>query len=237
MSDKDNPWIYFVVRPVSFYPTWLFLRLGISANQTTLIGLIVGIIGCVFLAFGSYWAAITGAALVNIAVLLDVMDGNVARYSNSATRYGDYLDRMASAIITLLMFITVGVGVFNHPDPYLNSLSQIFLGANIDRSIYLVLGLLIALLSIFGFLVSANLWAVFSHKPIDFYGLEARHGVSLWGIIYKVGLGVNSLIWPLLLVAAVTTSLSIFLLLWTIVATCYSITVTARALFYSRRLE
>jgi len=213
------------------------LRLGISANQTTLIGLIVGIIGCVFLAFGSYWAAITGAALVNIAFLLDVMDGNVARYSNSPTKYGDYLDRMASAFITPLMFITVGVGVFNHPEPYLNSLSQIFLGADIDRSIYLVLGLLIALLSTFGFLVSANLWAVFSQKPIDFYGPEARHGVSLWGIIYKVGLGVNSLIWPLLLVAAVTKSLSIFLLLWTIVATCYSITVTARTLFYSRRLE
>lgn len=237
MSDKDNPWIYFVVRPVSFYPTWLFLRLGISANQTTLIGLIVGIIGCVFLAFGSYWSVITGAALVNIAFLLDVMDGNVARYSSSSTRYGDYLDRMASAIIIPLMFIAVGVGVFNYPDPYLNSLSQSFLGVDVDRNIYLVLGLLIALLNIFSFLVSANLWAVFSYKPIDFYRPEARHGVSLWGIIHKVGLGVNSLIWPLLLVAAVTKSLSILLGLWTIVATCYSITVTARALFYSRRLE
>ena len=74
--DKDYPWLYFVARPISFYPTWLLLKLGITANQATLIGLIISIIGCIFLAFGSYWAAIIGVVLVNIGYLFDVIDGN-----------------------------------------------------------------------------------------------------------------------------------------------------------------
>lgn len=236
-SDKDNPWLYFVARPVSVYPTWLLLKLGVNANQTTFIGLIISITGCVFLAFGSYWAAIAGAALVNIGFLFDVIDGNVARYSNSCTKYGEYIDRMASAIITPLMFITVGIGLFNHADPCLNSLAQIFLGMDVGSNIYLILGLISAILCILGLLVTANLWAVFSLRPVDFYRPKARHGVSLRGIIYKVGLGVNGLIWPILLVAAIADFLSIFLFLWTIEIACYSITVAARAFYEGRRLE
>lgn len=236
-SDKDNPWLYFVVRPVSIYPTWLLLKLGINANQTTFIGLTISIAGCVFLAFGSYWAAVAGAALVNIGFLFDVIDGNVARYSNSCTKYGEYIDRMAAAFIIPLMFITIGIGVYNHPDPYLNSLAQIIFGMDVGRNIYLILGLISAILYIFGLLVTANLWAVFSLKPADFYRPKARREVSLRGIIYKVGLGVNGLIWPLLLVAAVAEFLSIFLLLWAIEIACYSITVAARAFYDARRLE
>lgn len=236
-ADRDNPWLYFVVRPISFYPTWLFLRLGISANQTTLIGFIISIAGCIFLVFGSYWATIVGATLLNIGVLLDVIDGNVARYSNSCTKYGEYIDRMASAIITPLMFITIGIGVFNHPDPRLNSLAQIFLGMDVGRNIYLILGLVSAFLCILGLLVTANLWAVFLLRPVDFYRPKARHEVSLSSIIYKVGFAVVGLTWPILLVAAIADFLSIFLLLWTIVAACYFITVAAQAFYNGRRLE
>ncbi len=235
--DKDYPWLYFVVRPVSLYPTWLLLKLGVNANQVTLIGLIISITGCIFLAFGSYWAAIIGAALVNIGYLFDVIDGNVARYNNACTKYGEFMDRMVTAIVIPLMSITVGIGVFNHPDPYLNSLAQVFLGMDVGRNIYLILGAISAFLYIFGLLVTANLCAVFSPNSVDFYRPKARHKVSLWNIIYKVGRGAMSLTWPILLVAAVAKFLSIFLLLWIIVTACYSISVTTRAFYDGRRLE
>ena len=86
--EVDNPWCNFVVRPISYYPSWLFLRLGISANKVTVIGSIIGVIGCVFLAFNGYWQAITGAILVNIRFLFDVIDGNIARCTNSCSKYG-----------------------------------------------------------------------------------------------------------------------------------------------------
>ncbi len=235
-SDKDDPWLYFVVRPISFYPTWLFLKLGISANQTTYIGLIIGVIGCIFLASGSYWAIIAGAVLVNIRFLFDVVDGNVARYTNSCTKYGHYIDGITTYIMVPLTFITIGIGVFNHPDTYLNSLSHFLLGIDIDRNVYLILGILGALLSTWGFLVTSNLAAVFFVKPVDFYRSKAGSKRGLWGIVYMLGLGVESIMRPMLLVATITSFLSMFLFLWTLIKACYLVIVAARALIIAKKI-
>ena len=56
-QDKGNVWIYLVIRRLSFYVTWAFLKLGISANQATFISIVVGILGCAFLAAGGYRGA------------------------------------------------------------------------------------------------------------------------------------------------------------------------------------
>lgn len=235
-SDTDDPWLHFVVRPISFHPTWLFLKLGISANQTTFIGLIIGIIGCVFLAFGSYWAAIIGAILVNMRFLFDVVDGNIARSTNSCTKYGAYIDGMTTHIMAPLTSITVGLGVFNHPDPYLNSLALFFFGADIGKNIYLILGLSGAILSIWGLLVTSSLGAVFFIKPVDYYKPKAGPKRSLYGIMYALGLGLLSIMRPMLMLAAIARFLSIFLFLRVLIELSYFITVAVRALIMAKRL-
>ena len=235
--DRDNPWLYFVVRPISFYPTWLFLKLGISANQTTYIGLIIGVIGCVFLAFGSYWAAIVGAVLTNIAYLFDVIDGNIARYTNSCSKYGHYIDGIATYIMVPLTFITVSIGVFNHPDTYLNSLAHSLLEININGNIYLILGISGVLLSAWGFLVTSSLAAVFYLKPVNFYRPKAGSKRSLWGIVYRLGLGMLGIIRPMLLVASIASFLSIFLFVWVLMQACYLVIVAGRALIIAKKIS
>jgi len=234
--DRDNPWLYFVMRPISFYPTWLFLKLGISANQTTYIGLIIGVIGCIFLAFGSHWAPIVGAALINIGYLFDVVDGNVARYTNSCSKYGQYIDGMATYIMVPLTFIAVGIGVFNHPDTYLNSLAHFLLGIDTNGNIYLILGISGVFLSAWGFLVTSRLAAVFCVEPQDFYVPKAGSKRSLWGIVYTLGLGMLTSMGPMLLVAAIASFLSIFLFIWVLMQACYLVIVAGRALIIAKRI-
>lgn len=234
--DRDNPWLYFVMRPISFYPTWLFLKLGISANQTTYIGLIIGVIGCVFLAFGSYWAAIVGAVLINIGYLFDVVDGNVARYTNSCSKYGQYIDGMATYITVPLTFIAVGIGVFNHPDTYLNSLAHFLLGININRSIYLILGISGVFLSAWGFLATSRLAAVFFLKPADFYAPKPGSKKNLWGVVYTLGLVMLTSMSPMLLVATVASFLSVLLFLWVLMQACYLVIVAGRALIIAKKI-
>ena len=236
VSDADDPWLHFVVRPISYHPTWLFLKLGISANQTTFIGLIIGIIGCVFLAFGSYWAAIIGAILVNIRFLFDVVDGNIARCTNSCTKYGTYFDRMTTYIIAPLTFITVGIGVFNHPDPYLNSLALFFFGVDISKNIYLILGLSVAILSIWGALVTSSLGAVFFIKSADYYKPKAGPKRSLYGIMHTLGLGLVSIMRPMLMLAAIARFLGVFLFLWVLIEISYFIIVAVQALIMAKRI-
>lgn len=234
-----NPWCHFVVRPISYYPSWLFLRLGISANKVTTIGTLIGVIGCLFLALGSYWEAIAGAILVNVRFLFDVADGNVARCTNSCTKYGAYIDVMSSYAMAALIPIAVGIGVYNHPDHYLCSLFHFFFGVEVNNSLYLVLGTLTSFLYISTFLVSDKFGLTFSMTPTEFYKPEANSRRGLWSFIYRVGFileNEDGIVLPLLFLVAITGVLSIFLFLWAVIVTCGFVAIVTRTLMKARRV-
>lgn len=96
------------------------MNIGLTANQTTWISLFVLLVGCLFLATGSYLSAITGAVLLNIWLILDFVDGNIARYEKSCSRYGEFIDAMG-AYIAHLSFFTAGIGFYISPDSLLLS--------------------------------------------------------------------------------------------------------------------
>ena len=235
-----NPWCHFVVRPISYYPSWLFLRLGISANKVTTIGTIIGVIGCVFLALGSYWEVIAGAILVNVRFLFDVVDGNIARYSNSCTKYGAYIDVMSSYAMAALIPIAAGIGMFRHPDHYLCSLFHFFFGIEVDNTIYLVLGVLTSFLYISTFLVSDKLGLTFSITPNKFYKPEVYSRRSLWGLIYRGGHileNEDGIVLPLLFLVAIAGVLSIFLFLWAVIVTCGFVAIVTRTLMKAKKRD
>jgi len=64
------------------------VQVGISANQVTLVGLMVGLAAGISIGFGYYWL---GLLLILINRLFDGLDGAIARASHS-TDFGGYLD-------------------------------------------------------------------------------------------------------------------------------------------------
>lgn len=114
-QDKNEVFGFYVFRPLSFYPTAWLLNLGLSANQTTWLSIAVLVTGCILLATGNYSAAIIGALLVNIWIILDFVDGNIARYCNTFSAYGDFLDFLGASIAHLVFF-AMGIGVYNNQD-------------------------------------------------------------------------------------------------------------------------
>ena len=66
-----NLWGRFVLREISYFSVWLFLKLGVSANLVTGVGFLIGFVGCLFIAFGNYSLMIVGAVMVNLWGLLD----------------------------------------------------------------------------------------------------------------------------------------------------------------------
>ena len=110
-SGLKDPWAHYVARPLSFYIAWPLIRLGISANKVTVAGLGVGIIGCAFLAHGSYWGIVLGAVLVNIYGLSDYVDGAIARATDTASEYGARIDGASYLIVLSLLFVAVGLGM------------------------------------------------------------------------------------------------------------------------------
>lgn len=215
-----NLWGALVLRNLSYHPTWLCLRLGVSANQVTVFSWIVELASFVLFAIGSYISAIIGAVLINVWALLEHVDGNVARCTNSCSQYGDFLDFLSGSVIAPFLFISVGIGLFRHPDPIMNSLASNFPMLDIN-SIILFLSAWASLTHVLSMLIrgefvrihSINLRVFQAQRKTVLYYLEiiAHNLFCLSGVLMLIVLG------------AIFSFLSTIILAWALINTCYFI--------------
>ena len=217
-----------ILRPISYYLAWLFIRMGISANKVTGIAISIGFIGCILLAFGSYSSIIVGALILNIWALLEFVDGAVARGTNSSSDYGAFIDNLNYQLISVIFFISVGIGAFNHPDSYLSSTIQFFLPINIDKSVFLILGGLSALFYIFPEIINCSFSSIFSRQQRN---VVDRTREDLFGnSLYQIGwLNIRNtigLIMPIVVLAVVFKFLSLFIFFYALITVCTSIGIT-----------
>ncbi len=99
-------------RPVSIYFTKLFLEIGISANQASLIHFIFIVAGGAFLTFPSpkYW--FIGIALLWLCMIIGVVDGEIARYNKSASPKGAFCNSMPEQFGWLYIPICISFGIY-----------------------------------------------------------------------------------------------------------------------------
>ena len=88
----------YIARPVANLITPVFYNAGWSANQVTAFRGVVAVIAVAILSVNAYWAAIAAVAGYYIVYILDCIDGNLARLSNSATYWGKFTDGMVDLI-------------------------------------------------------------------------------------------------------------------------------------------
>ena len=87
------------MRRISPYVTRLALRTRLSADGVTTLMLIVGSAGAGILFVGGLWPAIAAVACVQAYLLLDCVDGEVARWRHTASARGIYLDRVSHYLV------------------------------------------------------------------------------------------------------------------------------------------
>ena len=103
-------------RRLSTYITRLFLYTPITANQITLLGALVYIVGATLFIPGSPLLIIIGGLVVRVAILLDYVDGNVARYRGTSSPGGAFLDQLSDCVPQIFLFIFLSFGVYqNYP--------------------------------------------------------------------------------------------------------------------------
>ncbi|MDC3328446.1 CDP-alcohol phosphatidyltransferase family protein [Pseudomonadales bacterium] len=96
ITDRNvSVWVSFVVRPLSFYLTYAAYRLGVSANQATLVGLLVGILSVASVVVG---IPVLGALLLNFFLVLDCVDGNLARLGHPS-KVGEFYDALVGDFV------------------------------------------------------------------------------------------------------------------------------------------
>ena len=97
---------------MSVYFTWLFLHTRITPNQVTVLYLILGVLSALACSrYGPGWFAL-GFVLYRLHVILDVVDGEVARYRKMMSTRGAYLDYMTHYVVYPLLMFSIGYAFY-----------------------------------------------------------------------------------------------------------------------------
>lgn len=236
-EDRKDMWLYYVVRPISFYPTWLFLKMGISANHATCLSMLVGLVGCVCLALGNYETKIVGALFVNFWIVLDCVDGNIARFRKTSGNYGQILDAINGYIINALLFLSVGVGAFNYSEVSFNSVNQL-LHLKLDRSILITLGALASLSNILSRLIYHKFINTFPMAQLaEIKSGEASKGFYYFGycLIHNLA-SLSGFLTPILLLMIVFRLSSVFVIFYVFINIAVLISIFCRVILKCRKL-
>uniref|UniRef100_A0A7C3WSH6 CDP-alcohol phosphatidyltransferase family protein n=1 Tax=Desulfobacca acetoxidans TaxID=60893 RepID=A0A7C3WSH6_9BACT len=87
-------------------------RQGIPPNAITLFSTSIGLIGAWLLAQTGYCQHLLGALLFWAAVVLDGVDGEVARLTLKESRFGHYLDIITDNLVHVAVFIGIALGLY-----------------------------------------------------------------------------------------------------------------------------
>lgn len=103
-----------VLRGLSIYITWGLLHTPITANQVTVLLIVIGLVGSLLLAFGDQWLSILGALMLFLHLVLDYVDGEVARCREASSPVGRYLDLVTHKIVNPMVFAGLSFGVYHN---------------------------------------------------------------------------------------------------------------------------
>lgn len=106
----DGFYSTFVVRKLSKPITRLAIRLGLSPNLITVISLLVGLGAAACFALGYRWPVVIGAVLLQLSLIIDCVDGEVARATSKFSTLGAWLDASTDRVKEYLAYAGLAAG-------------------------------------------------------------------------------------------------------------------------------
>jgi phosphatidylglycerophosphate synthase len=87
----------------------------VTPNHLTTVRLIVGLVAAAAFIPGTYLWSNLAAVLLVVSNFLDHTDGELARMTGKTSRLGHLYDLASDSIVTILLFVAIGVGVAQRP--------------------------------------------------------------------------------------------------------------------------
>ena len=95
----------------------VFASTGISPNVWTVIGLFFAFVSSIVYGISFEYSLILGGIILLISGFFDIVDGQVARYTNKITKSGGFLDSVFDKIAEVSIFFGILIG--GYAEPYL----------------------------------------------------------------------------------------------------------------------
>jgi phosphatidylglycerophosphate synthase len=124
----------YLSRPI----TLVLARTPVTPNQVTVLSGLVGIAAGLTIARGGYWAPVGGALLLQLSVVLDDVDGELARLTRRFSRFGELLDVTVDTLTHLAVFLGIAVAVARVSGPAALTVAGSLLASGVLASFALV---------------------------------------------------------------------------------------------------
>lgn len=111
-SKKQPLYMRLVSMKISIYITKLLLYAKISADYVTMSMMAFIIAGSVLMAFGDLWMVLIGILIIHFTIILDNVNGEVARYNKEDGIIGTFLEQVYHNLAIPFIFFSLSFGVF-----------------------------------------------------------------------------------------------------------------------------
>ena len=111
---NDGFFSVFFLRRVSKLLTWAAVKIGATPNQVTIASFAIGLYAAYLFAQGDTWSLIGGAILLQVSIIVDCVDGEIARYTRKFSELGAWLDAITDRVKEYAVFLGLAYGAFVH---------------------------------------------------------------------------------------------------------------------------
>jgi hypothetical protein len=108
----DGLFSVLVLRRLSKPLTWLAVKIGATPNQVTIASFGIGLLAAYFFAQGDTASLIVGALLLQLSIVVDCVDGELARYTRTFSELGAWLDAITDRVKEYVVFLGLAYGAF-----------------------------------------------------------------------------------------------------------------------------
>lgn len=112
MANRANDGFYsvFFLRKFSKPLTWLAVRVNATPNQVTLISFAIGLYSAFCFTKGTFSQTLLGAVLLQLSIIVDCVDGELARYARKFSQLGAWLDAVTDRVKEYMVFLGLAIG-------------------------------------------------------------------------------------------------------------------------------
>lgn len=105
---REHDYILHLLRYPAEWCAWLFAKTPITPNQVTVVNFVIFVPVIIwFIIRGDYVSQLIAFGLIGISVMLDMVDGSLARRKGLASPFGHFLDTSLDNIFQSLLLVTI----------------------------------------------------------------------------------------------------------------------------------
>lgn len=112
-NSNSSWWVKLWVRKASFLFTYLFINLGFSPNAVSVFSIFFVFAACVCYGISNTISVWIAVALINFWLILDCVDGNIARCRKIKTTYGEFVDDIGGYYVVAFIYLALALCVYN----------------------------------------------------------------------------------------------------------------------------